>query len=331
MHAPTLESCTAPFWASSGHAQTVLGHLLPSPGLKRHGERVEIEVDGGDRLVTRLFEGSSQFVIYAFHGLGGSANADYMSRTARLCLAQGHTVCLTNHRGCGEGAGLASQPYHSGRGEDLSRVIEWGRKRFPSKKHLAIGFSLSGNALLCLITGMRGDVMPDFAISVNAPIDLKTAALNLRVGLNRVYDFRFVNKLRPTLLERQKQGHADSSLKFTRWMRLQDIDTLYTGPIGGFGTGENYYATCSTHQNLHKISIPTVLLTAANDPFVSVEAYTGAQLSKTTHLHIEKTGGHMGYINSRPTPFGSKRWLDYALDGYIRALADLPLLAGETP
>jgi hypothetical protein len=40
---------------------------------------------------------------------------------------------------------------------------------FLGKKHLVIGFSLSGNALLVLASGDRGSTLPDAVISVNAP------------------------------------------------------------------------------------------------------------------------------------------------------------------
>ncbi|MEZ4749818.1 MAG: hypothetical protein R3B54_04090 [Bdellovibrionota bacterium] len=70
-------------------------------------------------------------MVCLFHGLGGSAEADYMQRTARTCLELGLSVVRVNHRGCGEGEGLATEPYHSGRGEDIAAALEFTRKRFP--------------------------------------------------------------------------------------------------------------------------------------------------------------------------------------------------------
>jgi len=53
---------------------------------------------------------------------------------------------------------------------------------------------------------------------------------------------------------------------------MKELDKRYTAPAGGFNSREDYYETCSTHLHLSKISIPSVILTAANDPFVSVAA-----------------------------------------------------------
>src|SRR5262249_33888601 len=140
-----LEPCLPPIWAPNGHAQTILGHLLPSPKLTEHGENIEIALPDGDRLVGSLLSGKSSVVVYLFHGLAGSIDSSYMHRTAIVARAQGHSVLMINHRGCGSGRGFAVAPYHSGRGEDLSAAVEYGRKRFPQHQHLAIGFSLSAN------------------------------------------------------------------------------------------------------------------------------------------------------------------------------------------
>lgn len=305
----------------SGHTQTIWGHVLPSSPFPVKGELKEFELADGDRLRAHFFQGTSDVVTYVFHGLGGSAVRSYMKRTAAVCARAGHSVYLVNHRGCGEGKGLSRYPYHSGRGEDVSRVIELGRAAHPKARHLAIGFSLGGNALLCLLTGLRGSVLPDFAISVNAPIDLEAASRSISFGLNRVlYDCQFVLELRKHLVHSQASGLVDKKYQVPVTARLRDFDALYTAPAGGFESREHYYRTCSTAAHLGKISVPTVLLTADDDPIVPSSAYRGAQLSATTHLHVEKVGGHMGYLSRVRTPLGTYRWLDYALGEYVNAL-----------
>ncbi len=122
-----LEACEKPKWAPTGHAQTILGHLLPSPKLTHKGRRIEIPLPDGDRLIGFIQEGTSKTIVYIFHGLAGSTDSTYMHRTAILAQKQNHTVFIVNHRGCGEGAGLAKNPYHSGRAEDLSAAITAGR------------------------------------------------------------------------------------------------------------------------------------------------------------------------------------------------------------
>jgi uncharacterized protein len=310
-----LQPCLSPIWAQGGHLQTILGFLIPSPNLAERGETLEVEVSGGDKVVTHHLPGQSNRVVYLFHGLGGESHGSYMQRTALLAQSLGHTVFMSNHRGCGEGRGLAKEPYHSGRAEDLSKVIELGRRMYPNHHHVAIGFSLSGNALLLLAAKQRAMITPDAAIAVNAPIFLERAALLLKRGLNRIYDFKFMQDMR-----REIQSRSAADLSIPWHATLHDFDDLYTAPAGGFKNREDYYRTCSALPYLRSIEIPTVILTAEDDPFVSVEDYRQAELSPSVHLHVEKTGGHMGYITRQKTPLGTHRWLDYALLTFLDSL-----------
>lgn len=315
-----FKPCQAPLWAKGGHLQTLWNFCLPDPKAVIASETHHVRLPDGDQLALLYTPGSSEWVIYLFHGLTGAASSNYMERTARLCISRNHSVYRVNHRGCGEGMGLAQFPYHSGRGEDVSEVIALGRKRHPHKRHIAVGFSLGGNALLNLLTGQRGHVLPDYALSVNAPIDLAAAALKLQEGVNRIYDLYFVNCLRQTVLQQYHAKHISQKLSISRLATLKMFDALYTAPVCGFKSVEDYYHTCSTHQHLTKITVPTILLTSNDDPFVPVASYQQASVSPSTHLHIEPVGGHLGYLSYLKTPLGHYRWLDYALLECFQAL-----------
>src|SRR5512145_2124687 len=123
MKRPPL-SCDPPLWARGAHAQTLLGHFLPSRTADLPWERLNLKLPDGDALRVLLARGTSDVVIHLFHGLGGSAEADYMRRAASLFGAQGHTVMAINHRGAGEGRGLAARPYHMGCTSDIAAMIQ---------------------------------------------------------------------------------------------------------------------------------------------------------------------------------------------------------------
>jgi len=310
----SIPPCRPPLWASTGHLQTILGHLLPSSDLLEKGVELSVALENeNERIHTTYIKGETNIVVYLFHGLGGSAEATYMKRTANIARSLGHHVFINNHRGCGAGIGLASEPYHSGRAEDLSRVIAFGREKLARHYHIAIGFSLSANALLLLSAKIRADILPDVAIAVNGPIHLDHASIKLTQGLNRIYDKRFVLELSKYI---EKNRPKDISL-LKGIKTLRDFDEKLTAPIGGFGSRTNYYKVCSSHQYLSLIKIPVVLLTAEDDPFVNFNDYKIAEISGTTVLHIEKHGGHMGYLDRKGT--GYSRWLDEALLSYLLA------------
>ena len=312
-----LEKCEPPFYARTGHAQTILGHLLPSEVLKYKGKPIQFQLPDGDLITGYLQEGSSTTVVSICHGLAGSTDSTYMHRTARVAAEMGHTVVMFNHRGCGDGAGFARHPYHSGRGEDISEMIAFNRKCFPRHRQIVIGFSMSGNALLCLLTGLRGSNLPDAAIVVNAPIDLASCSDLLGRGWNRIYDTKFYFQCRRDVLANLNRDAYESLIP--RFGNLARLDSVYTAPAGGFKDRFHYYSSCSTHQHLGKIKIPTVILTSEDDPFVPIAAYRAADVSPHVYLHIEPNGGHMGYLNRGPTPRGDLRWQDYAIQQFLKA------------
>ncbi len=314
-----LIPCEAPLWAYGGHLQTILGFALRSSPVTLSCKEEIITLPDNDQLLMLVNEGTSNYIIYLFHGLTGDASASYMERVAKIFIELGHSVCRVNHRDCGKGAGLAIHPYHSGRGEDISEVIQWGKKKYPRKSHIAIGFSLSGNALLTLLTGIRGNVLPDYAICVNAPIHLSATVEKLQRGINKLYDFYFVQKLKKTITEKQLRNNSIQQLDMPFSSTLGYLDDLYTAPASGFKNAQHYYQTCSTYSHLKNIDIPTILLTSEDDPFVPSDIYKKAILSSSTKLHIEKTGGHMGYLSRKKTSLGNYRWLDYALFNCIQA------------
>ena len=301
-----------------GHLQTLLGHFIPSPEVQS-GERVEVTLPDQDKMVGFYHPGDVDVLVYLFHGLGGHAGRDYMARAAIMAQRRGYHVIRMNHRGCGAGRGLAKGPYHSGRAEDLAEVVRYGRQRFPDLKHVVIGFSLSGNALLLLNAGYRGSTQPDFGIAVNAPIRLDYAAIDIEQGFNRVYCQRFVRLCRQAVTERVEDGLIDGPQQMPKVMTLRRFDDLFTAPAGGFRDKQDYYDSCSAAYHISNIKVPTVMLTCEDDPFVKFKPYQELDLPEMVHLHVERHGGHMGYLTRRTTPVSDRRWLDYALDQWLGA------------
>lgn len=310
---PKIAELVPPVWARNGHLQTLIAHFIPSPVLLDLGKRTEFPLADGDRLVGFVKEGHTKVMVSLFHGLGGSIESDYMQRSAILAESLGHSFAIVNHRGAGVGHGFARGAYHSGRGEDISDVLAVLRERYPDHLQVAIGFSMSGSMLLNLVSGRRGTVMPDAAITVNAPIDLHIGSQKLSEGFNRVYDIRFVHRLTQEIEKRQKAGLLSRNYEIPRFATVGEFDDIFTAVEFGFANRMDYYNQCSTWSHLHRIDVPTVMLTAADDPFIPVESYLDAQLSSAIRLHIEPIGGHVGYYAADNEKYGTNRWLDYFL------------------
>lgn len=306
-----------PWWAPNGHVQTVLAHLLPSVSLEP-GRTQVVQLSDGDQLVTQCYAGKSPFAFALFHGLAGSAESSYMHRLGRELIQRNHSVMLVNHRNCGPGLGLARQPYHSGRGDDIASCVAMLHQIFAGKKVFAIGFSLGANALLFLLSRLKHLAQPDFAIAVNPPVNLvKTVRLIQAGGWNTLYHRRFVNDL--VTLVRTVQQHQGTQIAFPlrRLMTMEEFDEVYTAPSSGFQSAQHYYETCSTHQHLGSIVTPTVILMSRDDPFICADDVETAERSPSVALHLVHAGGHLGYLHDEPTPLGTHRWMDYAILEYV--------------
>jgi predicted alpha/beta-fold hydrolase len=317
--------CNPPAWARGGHAQTLSAHLWPHPGPRIHAlagaERFEVEMADGDRLVAYALapHGTPSGVrVHLMHGLSGDIDAEYMRSAALRMLAAGHQLWCVNHRGCGAGAGLARQPYHSGKTEDLQAVLAASCADAPALIHVVVGFSLSGN--LALLHAAQGlEPRPHCIVAVNPPVDLERTSIAIGRGLNRLYELRFMHRLRAAIRRRDRGGPSRTSRRIPLTASLLEFDDLFTAPECGFESGRDYYRRCSSLRHLHSIETPTVILTSADDPFVDPAVYRDQPLSEAVFLHVEASGGHVGYLARQG--FGCVRWLPGALAHYVDQLA----------
>ncbi len=320
MEGLVLPPLRPPVWARGGHAQTLLGVWLPddapvlTAGVGRV-ERHEVSLADGDRLVTleaapeTLVE--SGWVVHLFHGLTGSSDSGYIRRAAARLRAAGHTVVAVNHRGAGPGAGLARGMYHSGVAADVRAALAAGRARHPRKLHAAVGYSLSGNALL-LALGRDGEDLPDAAVAVNPPVDLAGCVARLTRPSNRLYDLNFVRGCSALLRDRVERGLLPPQPEFGWRDTIRDFDERVTAPLAGFAGADDYYARCSARPWLRHISVPTAILTSCDDPLIDWRDAAEAPLSGAVHVAVVPHGGHMGYLTRRGK--GYRRWLEEALE-----------------
>ena len=79
---------------------------------------------------------------------------------------------------------------------------------------------------------------------------------------------------------------------------FREFDGAYTAPIHGFINEEDYWTKCSSKPVLKTIPIPTLLINAADDPFLPKECYPirQAQKNKNFFLEIPYQGGHGGFV-----------------------------------
>ena len=78
---------------------------------------------------------------------------------------------------------------------------------------------------------------------------------------------------------------------------LMSFDDRYTAPLHGFNGALDYYNKCSSIHFIEYITIPTLIVNAQNDPFLSELCYPLAKLKNHPCVKLEnpRFGGHVGF------------------------------------
>lgn len=242
------------------------------------------------------------------HGLEGSVRSNYAQGVMHLARARGWAAAMLVFRTCDGRIPDAPRLYHSGETTDADLFIRGIAAEHPGRPIYLMGVSLGANVLLKWL-GEEGASVPGQikrAAAVSTPFDLGAGSRHLEAGFSQIYVRHFVRTLRNKALAALKK-HPTLVVDTARLMTartLREFDDVFTGPVHGFGGAEDYYERSSSLGFLSRITVPTLLYSAVNDPFLPPvvldrvrEIATGNSL-----LHIEFTpqGGHVGWVAGPP-------------------------------
>ena len=262
--------------------------------------------------------------ILMIHGLEGSSNSGYLISLAHAALTRGWAASRLNLRGCGGTEHLAITSYHAGQTSDVVEVLRQ-RARASGRPLFLIGFSLGGNIALKL-AGELGASASDLlagVCAVSTPIDLAKCAETLGLPRNRIYQNRFVSRLKDRIRRRHIQAPRLYTLEHLPKIRsIIDFDDHYTAQLFGFGTAANYFRTQASNQFLERIQTPTLLIQAKDDPLIPFSVYDHPAFAGNPRLRLVAPdhGGHVGFIARRRPRF----WVDELLLDWIEEVSNKP-------
>lgn len=284
-----------------GHRQTVYPTLFRKlPLVPQVRERINTE-DGDFIDLDWTHSKESEKLAILTHGLEGSSRGIYIRGMARALAKDGWDVLAWNFRGCSGEPNHRLESYHSGATHDLKAVIDHAEQTQQYRKIVLLGFSLGGNLTLKFLGDEGSQLSPKIKGSVNFSVatDLASSAKHLENLGNRIYMRRFMATLRSKVREKMQRfpGQiSDDGLDLMRTFR--EFDDAYTAPIHGFRDAADYWRQCSSGRVLEQIEVPTLLINAADDPFLTPACYPREIATKHAHFHLEipESGGHMGFI-----------------------------------
>ena len=299
------------------HLSTIYASLFRKP-LKviQHRERLDLQ-DGDFLDLDWSFStsGPSVKLQIILHGLEGNSSRPYILGMASQFNRAGWDVAAINLRGCSGELNRLYRSYNAGASEDLREVIDHILKKQKYETLALTGFSLGGNLMLKYLG--EGKPLPPqvkAAVAISTPCDLYLSLKKLEESRNLIYSRRFVKKLKQQLLKRRELFPDNITKKeILSCTSLYAIDDLYTGKAHGFKNALEYYERSSALNYIPSISIPTLLINAKNDGFLSANSSPENMAAKNPFFHLEmpEYGGHVGFLQKKNITYTEERALEF--------------------
>lgn len=281
-------------------------------GRLRRATRPEIlQVAGGVRLLGLYSEPqrrSAAGIALLLHGWEGSAESTYILRTARYLLDSGFAVLRLNFRDHGHSHCLNENIFFATfLDEVFSAVRQAAAWVFPKPAHL-IGFSLGGNFALRIARRCRSAPIANLirTVAISPVLDPGKSTDRVdSIGYIRRY---FLYKWRRSL--RRKQALFPDRFRFEDLDRMTTVRGLTEALLerySPYGSAEDYFSEYNLcGRALETLTVPTLVLAAADDPIIPIEDFERIEPAPAMHLSLQKYGGHNGFIEN----FALKSWYE---------------------
>jgi uncharacterized protein len=286
--------------------QTVASFLIQRRFNVPAPEERLVEVDPGVKVLCHCHwqeNRAKALTIIIVHGLEGSSESQYMLGITEKALAQGMNVIRYNQRNCGGTDALAPVLYHSGLSNDVAAVASDVVARDGVSRIALVGFSMGGNIVLKLAGEWGAQAPPQLrAVAVCCPaLDLSTSAYALHEPSNRIYEIYFLRALRRRMIQKARLFPAHFDVSRLRGIRsLREFDDKVTAYYCGFKGVDDYYDCASAAHVVGRIAAPTLVLHAANDPFIRITEETRRKIVSNPNITFIETedGGHCAFIGN---------------------------------
>jgi predicted alpha/beta-fold hydrolase len=315
------------WWLKNAHLQTIFPAFFrntQTPGALR---RERLSTRDNDFIDIDHSGENGQPIVILLHGLTGSSESGYIKGLQHTLAKLGFRTVALNFRGCSGESNRLARCYHSGETEDIHFLYQTLREREPETPMAAIGFSLGGNVLLKWL-GEQGDRLDLFAaIAVSVPLVLSICASKLDSGFSKIYRKNLLNELkqyvRLKLQHLETLGIETEAEKIRQLGNLADInsfwqyDDIVVAKLHGYRDVHDYYQRSSSRQFLKSIVVPTLVIQAADDPFMTLEVLPEEhEMSPSVHLEIAQGGGHVGFV-AGAYPFRPRYWLEQRIPEFL--------------
>jgi len=286
---------TPPWYLFNKHLETIYPAVFRKV-INRSNISERIKTNDNDFIDLDIYDIQSNKTVVLSHGLEGNSRKSYITGMTNMLLDAGFNCVAWNFRGCSGTSNNYPYSYHSGATQDLDYIVKIIENKFPESDLYLIGFSLGGNLTLKYLGENFINSKIKKAVVVSTPLDLYNSCLEISKASNWIYSKRFLFTLKRKITSKAKLFPKEINLTgIEKISNLLEFDDRYTAPLHGFKDAIDYYAQCSSIYFLDKIKVPTLIINALNDPFLSQECYPNNINSSYITYDYPFFGGHLGF------------------------------------
>lgn len=314
------------WWLNHPHLQTLwpaLCRRAPRPPTTRE----RLPTPDGDFLDLDWHGPPQGPLVMLLHGLTGSSRSHYVAGMQLALARLGMRSVALNFRGCSGQPNQTARGYHSGDTGDVDFLYRQLRQRYPHTPLAAVGYSLGGNVLLKWLGEKEASPDLSAAAAVSVPLLLNQCADRMDRGFSRFYRNRLIRELRDYVRHKHqhlcRHGNMDEAEKLARLGDLAGIrsfweyDDKVVAPLYRFRDVHDYYRQSSARQYLRAIRVPTLIIHAADDPFMTPAVIPSEpELSPCVELEITEGGGHVGFLAGNLPGF-AQYWLEQRIPAFL--------------
>jgi predicted alpha/beta-fold hydrolase len=247
-----------------------------------------------------------------------------MRGIAAKAYRAGFNVVRMNQRTCGGTEHLTPTLYNSGLSQDYRAIVRELAHLDGLERIWLVGYSLGGNLVL-KAAGEAGssDAALAGVIAVCPTIDPTQCAKALEEPRNWIYHRHFLTQLKMRMRRKAVLFPGKWDLAGLESIRiLSEFDHHYTAPDGGYASGADYYHRSGACHVLDAIAVPTLIITAQDDPFIPYSMFTTPVIQRHPKIRMiaPRHGGHCGFFH-RAQSGEDSYWAENRIVEFLQALS----------
>ncbi|XP_072038020.1 phospholipase ABHD3-like [Amphiura filiformis] len=330
-HMPILSKPFWPtIWCFEGRLQTVVRALIKTEiAVKYRGERI-LTSDGGEILLDWIdndelsnIPRESRPTVIILPGLTGSSSASYALHFADNVKQLGYRCVVFNNRGFGGAQLRTPRTFCAANTEDLHHVVSHIKKLYPDAPLLGVGASIGGIILFNYLAKYGSEAQMVAAMTISVAYDMFESTKNLETPINLLlFNYTLTRGLNQAVRENVSmfEDHFDT-LHIMKSRTIKQFDQRMTVKMFGYRDVDHYYSDACLIEKMHKIKVPTLCLSASDDPFSPHRAIPIEEAIKEGEnilLVVTPYGGHLGFLEGL-LPY-DKGYDDRLMSEYVDAV-----------